>query len=207
MKIGKFLIHKYFGNVFTKDSPNNPTRERNSTNLRKKIEKKEEKINEKLLKIKELKYFHDLVGIEPVYFLYFVLCCLILLVVGYLENLFTSLIGILYPLYCSIKALREKNKENIKNWLHYWIIFSFFINFESILSHYLNEIPLYFFYKVIFLMICYIPQYNGAKYFYKNFVRDVFIKYEKDVVEISSSIAQKIKTTLLDSDGDGTNSS
>ena len=120
--------------------------------------------------------------------------------IGYSENFFTLLIGVLYPLYFSIKSLREKKRENIKSWLHYWIIYSIFLNIEYIFSYFVINIPLYFFYKLVFLIVCFLPQYKGAKYFYTTFIKDAFIKYENDVCEISATIAEKIRKKLLDSD-------
>ena len=63
-----------------------------------------------------------------------------------------------------------------------------------------GDIQLYIFYKLVFLLICFLPQYNGAKYFYENIIRGVFLKYESDVCLISQNLAKKIRNRLLDSD-------
>jgi receptor expression-enhancing protein 5/6 len=165
-------------------------------------QKNEESVNDKLMKIKELKYLYMKTGIQPIYFLYILIFCLVFLVIGYFESFLTCLIGVLYPMYFSIKAMREKNKENIKNWLQYWILYSIFLNFECIFSYFLNTIHLYFFYKVVFLLICFLPQYNGAKYFYDTFIRRTFRKYENDVCELTAHIARRIRTTLLDEESE-----
>jgi hypothetical protein len=157
-------------------------------------------LDEKLMRYKEFKYLYNKTYIKPVYYFYLLLVCLFFISVGYLQNLLSCLIGITYPMYFSIKALREKNKERIKSWLQYWIIFSIFLNLEDVFCYILGEIQLYFFYKVLFLLICYLPQYNGAKYFYENLVKEMFIKYEIDVCNISRNIVGKLKNTLLDED-------
>jgi receptor expression-enhancing protein 5/6 len=159
-------------------------------------------INDKLLKYKEFKYIYQKTRIKPVYIMYILLLCLIIMVIGYLEYFLTCLIGVLYPLYFSIKSLREKNKTGIRRWLQYWIVFSFFLNIEYVFSIFLTDIPLYFFFKVIFLLVCFLPQYNGAKYFYENFIKIAFNKYEKELYEISKNVAKRLKTTLMESDSE-----
>ena len=158
-----------------------------------------EDFNDSFLKYREIKYLYNKTHIQPIYYFYFLLVCLFIIVIGYLQNLITCLVGMLYPMYFSIKALREKNKERIKNWLQYWIIFSIFLNLEDILYYFLSDIQLYFFYKLVFLLICFLPQYNGAKYFYENIIRGVFLKYESDVCLISQNLATRIRSNLLDS--------
>jgi hypothetical protein len=102
------------------------------------------------------------------------------------------------PLYLSIKSLRERHREKIRNWCKYWIIFSIFLNFENFFITYLVEIRLYFFYKVVFLLILFLPQYNGADYFYTNFLKDLFQRYEEKVCDVSRSLADKLRKSFLD---------
>jgi hypothetical protein len=154
--------------------------------------------NERLLKYKEFKYLYDKTKIKPVYYFYCLIICLVLVVIGYFENLLTVLIGILYPMYFSIKSLRERNKESIRDWLKYWVVFFLFLNFECVFGIFLQGVSLYFFYKVLFLLVCYLPQYNGAKYFYESFLKSAFKEYEEEMYEISISLANRIKNTLYD---------
>jgi hypothetical protein len=102
------------------------------------------------------------------------------------------------PLYLSIKSLRERQTEKIRNWCKYWIIFSIFLNFENFFITYLVEIRLYFFYKVVFLLILILPQYNGADYFYTNFLKELFHRYEEKVCDVSRSLADKLRKSFLD---------
>lgn len=159
---------------------------------------KKESVNNKLMKFKEFKYLYNKTKIPPIYFVYFLVFLFTFMVVGYLENLLTTFVGILYPMYFSIKSLRERNRDKIRNWLKYWIVFSLFLNFEGVFAYFLDDIPLYFFYKVTFLLICFLPHYNGAQYFYENLIKYLFIKYENDVYGISVNLAKRIKSTLLD---------
>ena len=79
------------------------------------------------------------------------------------------------------------------------VCFSVFLNVESIFGYFLKNLPLYFFGKVIFLLICYLPQYNGAKWIYENLIKDIFHKYEKTLYNYTVQIKQKLDVVMEDS--------
>ena len=78
-------------------------------------------------------------------------------------NFVIDLIGFLYPLFCSIKAIESDDKDDDLQWLTYWLIFGFFKLFEAITDFLISFIPFYFIIKVIFLVWCYYPSTLGAK--------------------------------------------
>ncbi len=166
------------------------------------ISNKKVDLNGMLLELKEFKYLYQKTGIPPKYFIWLILICFSFMVIGYLENLLSFVFGLIYPLYYSIKSLRERNRSKIRDWLKYWIVFSILMNFEGVFEYFLDQIPLYFFYKVVFLLICFLPNYNGAKYFYEIYVKNMFNTYGSNVYEISVAMASKLKATLLESDGE-----
>jgi hypothetical protein len=195
MIIVRNLIKNSFDKIFVKNKNEKIEVEKNTITNQ---DNSTKDLNEKLMKYKELKILYEKTYIKPIYYYYLLLFCLFMITIGYMQTQLTCLIGITYPMYFSIKALRERNKDKIKKWLQYWIIFSIFINLEDVIYYFFGDIQLYFFYKVLFLLICYLPQYDGANYFYENFVRDIFIKYENQVCTISKNIVGKIKDTLME---------
>ena len=180
------------------------------------------KINRKLLKYKELKFLYEKTGIYPVFFLYILLICLIFIFIGFFDRILTIIIATAYPLYISYKTLQnhindnsndnEENEENenedenindMIQWLSYWVVYSFFINIESIFKRILIYIPFYFFIKVIFLLFCFLPQYQLSGWIYNNFIRVLFIKYEQNILNMSN---QLIKTLTHSENDDNKNS-
>ena len=178
------------------------------------------KINRKLLKYKELKFLYEKTGIYPVFFLYILLICLIFIFIGFFDRILTIIIATAYPLYISYKTLQnhfndnsidnEENEENenedenindMIQWLSYWVVYSFFINIESIFKRILIYIPFYFFIKVIFLLFCFLPQYQLSGWIYNNFIRVLFIKYEQNILNMSNQIIK----TLTHSENDDKN--
>ena len=152
-------------------------------------------LNEWLLQIKEIYKFYKITGIQPKYLIYLLGTILCFIIVNYFSKAFTLLIGVIYPMHCSIRTLikKKKNREEIKKWLEYWIVFFLFINIETIFRNVLEKINMYLFYKVVFLSICFLPWYNGAHYIYNSFLKGWFTSYEKTVCKLSQKIAEKFK--------------
>ena len=51
---------------------------------------------------------------------------------------------------------RKLNLKKIQNWLEYWIVFFLFYNLETFFGSFLQKIPMYLFYKVVFLAILFL---------------------------------------------------
>jgi len=92
-----------------------------------------------------------------------------------------NLIGFVYPLYASFKALRTTDKADDTQWLTYWIVYGFFTLIESFTDFFLFWIPFYYLFKILFLLWCFLPQFKGADTMYHRFIEPIFIKYETKV--------------------------
>ena len=60
----------------------------------------------------------------------------------------SDLVGFVYPVYASIKAIEGKNKDEDSTWLTYWLVFAMFKTVEGLANRVLSMIPYYFFIKV-----------------------------------------------------------
>ena len=159
------------------------------------------------MKYKEFKTLYKKTHIRPVYFFYILVICLLFIVVGFFDKYLTILIATVYPLYISLKTLQSKigeekadggiydeedKKKDVTQWLSYWVVYSVFINFESIFGFVLKYIPFYFFIKVIFLLFCFLPQYQLAWWLYDHCIRTLFNKYESHIINFSNKIYRSI---------------
>ena len=79
-----------------------------------------ESLNDKLMKYAEFKALYKRTNIKPIFLVYILVIFLILIIIGFFEDLLTCLIGISYPIYISMKTLRTKTNEEVKQWLTYW---------------------------------------------------------------------------------------
>jgi len=88
-----------------------------------------------------------------------------------------DMIGFLYPVYASIKAIESNEKSDDNLWLTYWLIFALFKFFESIADVFISSIPYYFVTKVGFLVWCFLPQTKGATIVYDMIVKPYIVPH------------------------------
>lgn len=82
-----------------------------------------------------------------------------------------DLVGYIYPVYASIKAIETEEKDDDTQWLTYWLIFSSFKIFEGIAYPLIVFIPFYHLFKVAFLIYAYYPTTKGATVVYNSFFK------------------------------------
>lgn len=172
-----------------------------------------QKINRKLLEYKEIKYLSRKTHIPPIYYAIVLIFCLLFIVIGFFDDYLTIFIATAYPLYASFKTLQyragyklpdgklyteEDGQNDITQWLTYWVVYSFFINIECLFGNLLRKIPLYFFMKVTFLLMCFLPQYQLASIIYNHLIRTVFLRYEDKIREQSIKIVKTITEEELE---------
>ncbi|KAL6567718.1 hypothetical protein OROGR_001386 [Orobanche gracilis] len=80
-------------------------------------------------------------------------------------------VSLLYPLYCSIKAIETRSRIDDQQWLTYWVLYSFITLFELTFSKVLEWFPIWSYAKLICVCWLVLPYFNGASYVYGNFVR------------------------------------
>jgi len=104
-----------------------------------------------------------------------------------------NLVGFVYPIYASFKAIRTPtNEHDAAHWLTYWVVFAFFTLIESFTDLLFNWVPFYHLFKVIFLIWCYAPQTRGAEKIYKRLIEPYFLKHEAQIEEDITKAAKSI---------------
>ncbi|GMT00337.1 hypothetical protein PENTCL1PPCAC_22511, partial [Pristionchus entomophagus] len=92
------------------------------------------------------------------------------LIFGDLAHTVGNLIGVVYPSYISVKAIRSDEKTDDTKWLIYWTVFGFFSLIDFFAEAIMRTFPIYFLFKVLFLMYLFMPQTEGAEILYTNYV-------------------------------------
>ena len=90
-------------------------------------------------------------------------------------------IGVLLPAHFSFKALATADREDDKQWLTYWTVFSLFILLELFFGALLSYIPFYFFLKMAFLIWLFLPIFQGASILYDNIIGKIFKQIESSI--------------------------
>ena len=172
-----------------------------------------------LLSIEEISIFYQKTHIPPQYIFYILSILLTIIIVNYFSKTFTLIVGVIYPVHCSIRVMakfdwydnsykkhklkqedekkRKLNLKKMQNWLEYWIVFFLFYNLETFFGVFLEKIPMYLFYKVVFLTVLFLPWYKGAHYIYRSHLREAFRSYEGILYNFSLVVVEKIKEEIF----------
>lgn len=95
--------------------------------------------------------------------------------------LHSNLVGLLYPMYASVKAIESKDNSDDTQWLTYWIIYGLFGFFETFIDLILYWIPFFYAIKIAFLVWCMHPTTKGATVLYTSVVRPAFLAHEEKI--------------------------
>ena len=120
-------------------------------------------------------------GIKGIYIIIFLLGSILFVYLNIFENLITNLVGTIYPSFWTIKAIESKNKNDIKKWLTYWIVFGVFIIIDFFNIIIVKIFPYYFLMKIMFLIWLFMPGSNGCTVVYQLFVKKIFNTFEDSI--------------------------
>jgi len=124
-------------------------------------------------------------GIRRAYLMLITLGCMSLLVLwSHGSDALCNLVGFVYPMYASFKALKTEVKDDDTEWLTYWVVYGFC----TLVEDFCNSIfeasswsSIYFCAKIVFLVWLYLPQTKGANMVYKTVVEPILSKYEAQI--------------------------
>jgi receptor expression-enhancing protein 5/6 len=102
----------------------------------------------------------------------------------------------------SIKAVQSNDKEDDKQWLTYWIVYSFLHISDSILELLFSSLPFYNVTKMCFLIWCFAPQSKGATIIYKRIIEPLFKRYQQHIDETTNKIVNRVHRAVSDVSND-----
>mmetsp|Transcript_95763 Transcript_95763/g.206659 ORF Transcript_95763/g.206659 Transcript_95763/m.206659 type:complete len:176 (-) Transcript_95763:166-693(-) len=101
-----------------------------------------------------------------------------------------NLVGLLYPMYASVKAIESKDSSDDTQWLTYWIVYGVFGFLETFIDLILYWLPFFYAIKIAFLVWCMHPTTKGATVLYNSVIRPVFLAHEEKIDSLLNSSAK-----------------
>jgi len=153
-----------------------------------KVQHYEAKLGEQLQKVPILRKLEKTVGVPKTYlFLGTSSVVFLALIFNLGGSLISDIIGWAFPAYFSLRALDKNITNEYSQWISYWCIFGLInmIEFFSPLLSYL--IPFYFLIKTTVLLWLFLPNYHGAEYTYRAFLRPVYLKLNAIVNDVDGA--------------------
>ncbi|CAN1266124.1 40S ribosomal protein S9-2 [Linum perenne] len=90
-------------------------------------------------------------------------------------------IGLVYPLYASVRAIETKSQTDDRQWLTYWVLYSMITLIELTFATVIEWIPIWSYAKLIFTCWLVLPYFTGAAYVYEHFLRPLFVNPQQTI--------------------------
>ncbi|KAK4230140.1 receptor expression-enhancing protein 2 [Podospora fimiseda] len=112
-------------------------------------------------------------------------------------HLLSSITSFLFPLFASYKALKTSDPAQLTPWLMYWVVLACALLVESWTIFILQWIPFYAYIRLIFLLYLILPQTQGARQIYEDYIHPYLAKNESAIEEFIASSHEKMKAAGL----------
>ncbi|BCR88135.1 HVA22/TB2/DP1 family protein [Aspergillus chevalieri] len=116
---------------------------------------------------------------------------------GIFADLLSSVVTILFPIFASWKALRSSNPSQLAPWLIYWVVLSVILLAESWTVFILGWFPFYSWIRLFFLCYLVLPQTQGARLLYVQYVDPFLEQHEREIEEFIANSHERAKTLGL----------
>jgi receptor expression-enhancing protein 5/6 len=126
----------------------------------------------------QIKILQDKTGVNGRFIIIGLLSCGIIVFLGIFDSFITNLVGTILPAYLSMKSIETLETDLEKQWITYWVLFSFFNLLDKFSMIFIFYLPYYYFIKYLFLVWLFLPNFNGAAFLYDVFLSNHFKKVE-----------------------------
>jgi len=133
---------------------------------------------------------------------------LILTTTKWFSSYVTCLVGVLCPMYLSLKAIESPEDDDDKQYLTYWVVYGLFSIIDIFTAFLIKYIPFYYTIKLSFLIWLFMPNFKGAVYIYNLVVGPLFKKYESKldhgvskVIKKGENLTEKAKASFEENKG------
>ncbi|KAJ5894926.1 TB2/DP1/HVA22-related protein [Penicillium taxi] len=103
---------------------------------------------------------------------------------GLLADLMSSVITIFFPVFASYKALRSSDPSQLAPWLMYWVVLSVILLAESWTVFIIGWFPFYSWIRLFFMGYLVLPQTQGARLIYQQYVDPFLEHHEREIEEL-----------------------
>ncbi|KAJ5787147.1 TB2/DP1/HVA22-related protein [Penicillium paradoxum] len=116
---------------------------------------------------------------------------------GIFADLMSSVLTILFPVFASYKALRSSDPSQLAPWLMYWVVLSIILLAESWTVFIIGWFPFYSWIRLGFMAYLVLPQTQGARLLYQDYVDPFLTHHEREIEEVIGRTHERAKVLGL----------
>jgi len=100
---------------------------------------------------------------------------------GFMGELVCKVVGNLFPMYASFRALEDEDHDEVSSWLTYWVTFAAFTLLEGASAKLMSWLPFYYVMRLVLILWLFLPATRGAQALYTWTVAPVLRRYRPQV--------------------------
>ncbi|KAJ4327489.1 hypothetical protein N0V84_002015 [Fusarium piperis] len=104
----------------------------------------------------------------------------------------SSVASFLFPIFASYKALKTHDPAELTPWLMYWVVLSCCLLVESWVWFIVSWIPLYGYFRLLFLLYLILPQTQGARRIYEDKIHPWLEENESQIDDFIASAHERL---------------
>eukprot|EP00871_Galdieria_phlegrea_P002928 jgi/Galph1/3636/GphlegSOOS_G2255.1 len=109
-----------------------------------------------------------------------------------------TMMGLVYPAYCTFKTLKTQDFGDQTQWLTFWLVISCFFAIERLLDILFGWLPLYYEAKLLLVGWLALPPFRGASFLYRHYLGPYLLKREGQI----DAIIENFKNNSVNSIND-----
>ncbi|KAH6842714.1 TB2/DP1, HVA22 family-domain-containing protein [Chaetomium sp. MPI-CAGE-AT-0009] len=113
-------------------------------------------------------------------------------------KLLSSIASFLFPLFASYKALKTSDPAQLTPWLMYWVVLACGLLVESWIDWFLVWIPFYAYIRLFFLLYLVLPQTQGARLIYEEYIHPRLEENETAIEEFIASAHERLRSAGIE---------
>ncbi|CAJ1327741.1 unnamed protein product [Effrenium voratum] len=114
-----------------------------------------------------VQWLADKLGLQPLAVAAAGLLWLVLFVLwGFMGELVCKVVGNLYPMYASFRAIEDDDQHQVSSWLVYWVTFAALTLLEGVGAKLLSWLPFYYVMRLSLIVWLFLPATRGAEALY-----------------------------------------
>jgi len=117
---------------------------------------------------------------------------------GFAAGFFTSLVGFLYPVFMTFKAIESPTKDDDTQWCMYWVCFGVLQFVEGLSDYILFWFWPYHFAKIGLIVYLAHPSLRGAEVVYNSFIGPYMKQYSDNYTKSESvnAVVDEVKKSI-----------
>eukprot|EP00933_Yihiella_yeosuensis_P051806 TRINITY_DN4977_c0_g1_i1.p1 TRINITY_DN4977_c0_g1~~TRINITY_DN4977_c0_g1_i1.p1 ORF type:complete len:269 (+),score=70.20 TRINITY_DN4977_c0_g1_i1:50-856(+) len=131
------------------------------------MEERAKVANEKLADVPPVSWVAERLGVQPLAIAGLgALWAALFLIWGFTGDIICMVVGTLYPMFASFRALDDGEQDEVNVWLSYWVVFSAMVLSEGACRSLLSFVPFYHLMRLSFTFWLFLPATKGAQVIY-----------------------------------------